>query len=492
MKIEPLKSSKWLVPLIVGMVVVLSFLIRIYEIDIRPFHHDEGVNFHFLRETIKKGYYSYSHENYHGPLYFYATAFFRGLYGNSELAIRLSAIVAGVVLVALPFLVMETAGVTFAVISALFLATSSSLIFHSRYAIHEMLFVTLSVWFAASVFNWLKFGTRSHLIQSGIALALLITTKETFVITGAAVLLGLFFSFSPREIFNRFWNARKDFGVATVLSTIILFGIFSGGFRWVDGIREMFLAVPQWIGRGSGDTGHFKPFLYYSELLLSTEPWLIFGFGFTGLMMALLLLPFLRVKQVCQKLKEDLWLRFILGCSIGLWIIYGFVKYKTAWLIISQSAFLILLLSKMLSLLIDSKSLVRTLGLFLVFIIFCFSTASAYYYNFRFPYGSEHPYCYVHTSEGMVRLIDDVKHYRNTIPTARVLIGVNTYWPLPYYVRDFEKFVAYQKDPNPESLSKTYDILILDKNETWSAPGWVRKYYRLSGVQESYTYFRTR
>ncbi len=492
MSIGVLKNSKWLVPLIVGLVILSSFILRVYNIDIRPFHHDEGVNFHFLRETVKKGYYSYSHENYHGPLYFYVTAFFRGLYGNSELAIRLSSVVAGVALVALPFLVMESAGSVFVVLSAILTALSASLVFHSRYAIHEMLFVTLSVWFAVSVFNWVRIGSRNLLIQSGLALALLIATKETFVITGAAVLLGLLFSFSPREIIRRFWNSKRDFGLAIVISTIVLFGIFSGGFRWVDGIREMFLAVPQWIGRGSGDTGHFKPFLYYTRLLLQTEPWLIFGFGLSVLVLILSILPVNFIKPLIRNFKEDSWFRFLCGCSLGLWLVYGYVKYKTAWLIISQSAFFILLVARLFTILLESKRVVRLVGLCFSALVICGSIFSTYYFNYRFPYGSEHPYCYVHTSEGMLRLVDDIKHYRDNIPTAKVLIGVNTYWPLPYYVRDFEKYVAYQKDPKPEALSSTYDIMILDNKETWTAPGWVRKYYRLSGVQESYTYFRTK
>ncbi|MCB0340148.1 MAG: hypothetical protein KDD53_11115, partial [Bdellovibrionales bacterium] len=51
----------------------LAYVLRTYEIGLRPLHNDEGVNFYFLQEIGRLGYYPYSHENYHGPLYFYFT-----------------------------------------------------------------------------------------------------------------------------------------------------------------------------------------------------------------------------------------------------------------------------------------------------------------------------------------------------------------------------------------------------------------------------------
>ena len=116
------------------LIIVSAFLLRCYAIDLRPFHHDEGVNYHFLREMVNRGYYPYLHENYHGPFYFYFAQFIRWGYGDSELSIRMPSIIAGTGICLLPMFFLSR-GVLFVLVSALLLAISPSMIFHSRYAI---------------------------------------------------------------------------------------------------------------------------------------------------------------------------------------------------------------------------------------------------------------------------------------------------------------------------------------------------------------------
>ena len=41
-----------------------------------------------------------------------------------------------------------------------------------------------------------------------------------------------------------------------------------------------------------------------------------------------------------------------------------------------------------------------------------------------------------------------------------------------------------------EEYENEYDVLILDRSVEWDPQGWAKKYYRLSDVQESYTYFK--
>ncbi len=110
-------------------------------------------------------------------------------------------------------------------------------------------------------------------------------------------------------------------------------------------------------------------------------------------------------------------------------------------------------------------------------------------YNFSVPYGNSNPYSYVHTRDGMLRMVDDLKAYMKKHPDAGVLVGVGGYWPLPYYLRDLQK-IGYERITEPESRADRYDVLILDSTVAWENPGWLRKYYRLSDVQESNTYFR--
>jgi len=482
--------SKNLTIFLVLVIMIGAFLLRAYEIQLRPLHHDEGVNFHFLKEIGAKGYYPYSHLNYHGPLYFYISELFLNIFGDNELGLRLASIVSGMALVALPFFIMESLGVGFAIIAALFMALSPSLVFHSRYAIHEMLFLLLSVWFAVANFKWFKSRHKSDLYQIFISLAFLIATKETFVITGAATILGLFFAFGFRPVLTQIARHWQDYGGPFVVFSILLLGTFSGGFQWLGGIHEMFLAVPQWIGRGTGDVGHFKPFLFYTKVILETEPYLIVFSALAILFFVALLIPQLRRTNLGQIIWQDKFLRFLLGLSLGFWLIYGFVSYKTVWLIISQTGAMILLMARMLYLsLVNTSKMYRVLCGCVGLLAISISANNSLYFNFTEPYSQNHPYCYVHTSEGMLRLVSDIKKYQQNHPNAKILVGVNSYWPLPFYLRDYASLVAYQTSTNPQAQSGKFDILIVDASYTTDIPGWIKKYYRLSGVQESNTYF---
>lgn len=483
--------NKSLTSLLVLAILIGAFFLRTYEIELRPLHHDEGVNFHFLKEIGAKGYYPYSHLNYHGPSYFYLSKLFLNIFGENELGLRLGSIVSGMVLVALPFFIMESLGVGFALLTAAFLALSPSLVFHSRYAIHEMLFLLLSIWFAVANFKWFASGAKSDLYQIFISLALLIATKETFVITGAATLLGLFCAFGLRHVGSQVLNNWPRYGGPFVAFTVLLLGSFSGGFQWLAGIHEMFLAIPQWIGRGTGDVGHFKPFLFYTRVIQRTEPHLLIFYAISLGAFFAFILPKLKEFKVAQIFWQDRFLRFLIGLSVGFWLIYGLVSYKTVWLIISQTGAFILLMTRVFYLsYVNSSRLSRGLIGVVVALSLGVSASNSIYFNFTEPYSQSHPYCYVHTSEGMLRLVSDIKKYQQSHPSSKILVGVNSYWPLPFYLKDYASLVAYQGDSSPLGLSDRFDILIVDSKHTQELPGWIRKYYRLSGVQESNTYFK--
>lgn len=483
--------NKSLTSLLILAIIVGAFFLRTYEIQLRPLHHDEGVNFHFLKEISAKGYYEYSHLNYHGPLYFYISKLFLNIFGENELGLRLGSIVSGMVLVVLPFFIMESLGVGFALLTAAFLALSPSLVFHSRYAIHEMLFLLLSIWFAVANFKWFASGAKSDLYQIFISLALLIATKETFVITGAATLLGLLCAFGFRHVGSQVLSNWARYGGPFVAFTVLLLGSFSGGFQWFAGIHEMFLAVAQWISRGTGDVGHFKPFLFYTRVIQRTEPHLLIFYAISLGAFLALILPKLKEAKVAQIFWQDQFLRFLIGLSVGFWLIYGLVSYKTVWLIISQTGALILLMTRVFYLtFVHSSRLSKALIGIVIALSLGVSASNSIYFNFTEPYSQSHPYCYVHTSEGMLRLVSDIRKYQQTHLNSKILVGVNSYWPLPFYLKDYASLVAYQNIQGPQVYANTTDIIIADSTSTSQMPGWVRKYYRLSGVQESHTYFR--
>ena len=61
----------WLVALAILAILAVAAIARLHALDLRPPHHDEGVNGWFVEHMHTEGYYRYDPTNYHGPTYFY-------------------------------------------------------------------------------------------------------------------------------------------------------------------------------------------------------------------------------------------------------------------------------------------------------------------------------------------------------------------------------------------------------------------------------------
>lgn len=249
---------------------LVAAFFRIYDIDYRVFHHDEGVNHYFLNRISDLGYYPYSHENYHGPLYFYLLYFITRI-GDSEIFMRSVAILSGLAIIPLLFGFRKIIGLNVSLIAAALFAVSANQIFMNRYNIHESTLLFAEVLFLLSIYAWCKKFSIKYIYLSFLSLALMITVKETFIIFIAGTSLAGLFLLHPKTLVEKIKSQNYHFMMAFLASVIFIFFVFTGGFTWIQGVREMVLAVPQWIGRGdahSGDVGHFKSWSYYLCILL--------------------------------------------------------------------------------------------------------------------------------------------------------------------------------------------------------------------------------
>src|SRR5882757_6335796 len=92
------------------LITLIAIFLRVYWIDLKPLHHDEGVNGFFLTTLFREGIYKYDPGNYHGPtLYFIALAFTKIL-GLETFAIRYSVAIFGVGIVLLAFALQRYIG----------------------------------------------------------------------------------------------------------------------------------------------------------------------------------------------------------------------------------------------------------------------------------------------------------------------------------------------------------------------------------------------
>src|SRR5687767_71846 len=123
---------------------VASFL-RFFWLELKPLHHDEGVNGWFLTTLFNDGTYKYDPANYHGPTLYYISLFFAEVFGLNTIAVRSSVAIWGVLIVILAFFLRRYIGNIGSLFAALFLALSPGMVYISRYFIHEMFFVFLGL-----------------------------------------------------------------------------------------------------------------------------------------------------------------------------------------------------------------------------------------------------------------------------------------------------------------------------------------------------------
>ncbi len=139
----------WLISCAV--VTAVATFLRFFMLGLKPFHHDEGVNGFFLTNLFRDGVYKYDPANYHGPTLYYITLGFTKIFGLETIPVRASVAIFGVLMVVLAFFLRRYIGKIGALSSAVFLTLSPGMVYISRYYIHEIFFVFLSLAIVLSV-----------------------------------------------------------------------------------------------------------------------------------------------------------------------------------------------------------------------------------------------------------------------------------------------------------------------------------------------------
>ena len=165
------------------LIVALAFAARIWALDFKPPHFDEGGNGAFTDAMRVTGFYSYDAGNYHGPLHFYTLFASQALFGRNLWALRLPTVLIGTAAVALVFAFRRFFGFRAVACAALFLAVSPGMVFYSRYAIHEMwlpFFTLLAIYGGLGIARDDACKRDAWCFGLGVAGAIL--TKETWLL----------------------------------------------------------------------------------------------------------------------------------------------------------------------------------------------------------------------------------------------------------------------------------------------------------------------
>jgi len=333
-----------------GILIVGAFL-RLYNLSLVPLHHDEGVNGNFLVTLVRDGRYEYNPENYHGPtLYFFSAVipwlarFFGGKafadnYGLTTFNIRLVTAAFGVGTIWLVLLLRKRIGTIGALAAAALVAVSPGAVYLSRYFIHEPLFVFFTLGIVVAALKYYDTGRATYLILTAISAALMVATKETWIINGPVLLIALittniYFQLSDKlagkrtagSFGERLRKTIERFGGGVSLSTAVLaaFAVFvivnvlfySSFFRnYPKGVSDAMKTLNLWRHRTQE---HAHPFLQYLEWLRQIESPLLL-LGGIGALVA--------VWRAQNRLAV-----FVAQWAFGILLAYSLVTYKTPWI----------------------------------------------------------------------------------------------------------------------------------------------------------------
>src|SRR4051794_985477 len=196
-----LSNRTWLISAIV--IMAIGAFLRLYNLALVPFHHDEGVNGNFLVHLVRDNVYRYDPQNYHGPTLYYFSAIIPGVirflfgpsaqntYGLTTFNVRLVTALFGVGTIWLVLLLRRRLGTVGTLAAAAMLAVSPGAVYLSRYFIHESLFVFFTLGIVVAAVKYYDDGHPVYLILAAASAGLLFATKETWIISAGVLLIAL-------------------------------------------------------------------------------------------------------------------------------------------------------------------------------------------------------------------------------------------------------------------------------------------------------------
>jgi hypothetical protein len=279
-------------------------------------------------------------------------------------------------------------------------------------------------------------------------------TKESFAISiiawlGAALLIGV----ENRKLLDRVWwisawrEYRAPLGFSLLTAALTAGFCYTDGFRQphgaIDALRTFF--VYQTVG------GHDKPFGYYFELcmvpLKSGGCW---WFGTPVVVLALLGFA----ASFRRGAKGRATIRFIAYATLGHFLIYSIIRYKTPWLACLPWAHLCLLAGFGVAGYSSQRRWLKILLCLLVGACLITQFRQARQASGRFAADERNPFAYVPTRNEIETLEPWLKQLQQIAPGSTLepvgVIGAD-YWPLPWYLRAFGK-IGYWPTP-PDDLS---------------------------------------
>lgn len=484
--------------LVEAAILLLAALLRLWGLDIKPAHFDEGINGWFVDQMRGMGFYRYDPENYHGPLYFYGLFVVLTLLGRNLWALRLPAVLSSIAAVWMALRFGRFFGSRAARVGALALAVSPAAVFYGRYGIHESWFALSMMLLVWGVLGLWKDGRKRDLAVTVAGTALVLLLKETAVIHLACIVIAA----GCLLLWQRLVPSRPAFPVVRqewsgcdllrygVIAALVLVFFYSGNlFNW-QGVPDFFRAYMKWFQTGTGAGGHEKTDCQFGSFGLLNWYWISLMVRYEW--PALLGILF----AMCLAGPAPTMVRYLAIYGIGVLMAYSIVPYKTPWCILSILWPFALLFGCALDEAWNRKPLrfpVATLGV----ILLGGSLFATLRLNFRHFTDPKEPYVYVQTQPEIAIVTDPVLALAKRDPRNLAMSGqiiLESYYPLPWTLGDFTRIGYYEQKHAPEVLEGDFIVALTSDQKLIEGrlkePYLRRRFHLRDSMEECTVWFR--
>ncbi len=447
--------------------------LRTAQLDLRPMHTDEAIQAERLGTLMGGGGFQYNPHDGHGPGLLYLSipvAWLAGAssYGElSEPVLRLTPALCGIALVLAAALFWGPLGGVGVGAAALLAALSPMHVYYSRYYIMELPLVLLLALFLFCLWRYFTKPAAAWMVGAAICGAWMHATKETFVISIAALAAAVAVAALcewRRDPGLRMAPLRPlavHLAVGLAVSVALSAALYSVFFTEPAAIVDSYTTYLNYLDRAGG-SGHEKPSTYYLGLLWWREMEL---FNWSEAMVLALAGVGALAAAFSSSYPRDhrIFLRVLAVYAVVTLLIYSVIAYKTPWSILAFLHAATLLAGAGASFLFQRARPLGRAVLGLAFAAGCWHLFQQdRVANFQFPaHGDRNPYAYSHTSPRLVnKLVAQVAELRAIEPELSVQVfHPETGWPLPYYFRDIGR-AGYYPAPGAEVFA---DVVIADE-----------------------------
>ena len=445
----PLPARAWLTAIIY--IAAAALLLRFYDVPLKPLHSDEAVNGLFLtRLVVPPHQYRYDPANYHGPTLFYA-AWLSTLVFPPTFAIRAVAGVAGLLSVVLMLRFRRSIGSIGALAAALLLALSPGAVYFSRYFIHEMPLVFLTIGLVAAAVDWRQSGRQTSLYLAALSAGLMFATKETAFISVIVLVAAIFgaawfvearlnararqpvtwpwqIAFLRRELRDVLdpHNRGRRQVAAWLIATAIFLGVnllfYTSFFTHPQGAIDALKAFALWSRTGTSDHIHAS---YTYLAWLTQEEMAVLLLGTAGAILALWK-------------ADNQFAVFAALWSIGILAAYSIIPYKTPWLTLNIIAPLAICGGYAAD--FAWRHLAATRRVVVAGVataLLLLSTYQAVALSFVRYDDNTNPYVYAHTSRDVLRLVAEVQRLGEHNRDVTITVTSKNQFPLSWYLRSY-------------------------------------------------------